>query len=442
MCSPAQSQTMWCPADLNQDHEVGAPDVSLLLLGWGSTLPLDPADINRDGEVDGQDLGCMLLEEGPCPPTLESLLVNLRESQGAPWGITVPGLAAAVVTGVADHLEVVEAVSGSSNPPANTPLELGDRFHVGSVTKTFIAALIMQLVQEGKLSLSDPISRWITFPDGDTITVSMLMGHTSGIRSSDELPGFTRLLSPEQCIALAAAVPLVFAPGSSWAYSNTNYAILGVIAEKTSGSTWENALRERFFIPLGLHDTYVWSGHAEGSTVDGSRLNCGASGESPCVPGPGFTLVAEDDGFAWTVAGAAGALVSTPADIARWMNALVGGNVVDKQHLDLMITPTPQSVEVLALLPKFGSMRWTGVGLGLFCFEIDGVGTGYGHSGLINGFTANVAHVPAIGVTVGFTSNFQQINSIEALGDLIIHVAASMPASNSGCETDAPNGSE
>ena len=81
------------------------------------------------------------------------------------------------------------------------------------------------------------------------------------------------------------------------------------------------------------------------------------------------------------------------------------------------------------MLPKFGSMRWTGDGLGLFRFEIDGVGTGYGHSGLINGFTANVAHVPAIGVTVGFTSNFQQINSVETLGDLIIHVAASMPAS-------------
>ena len=373
---------------------------------------------------------------------LERSLANLRESQGALWGMTVPGLAAAVVTGVDDHLELVEAVSGSSNPPGKTPMRLGDRFHVGSVTKTFIAALIMQLAQEGKLSLNDPISKWMNFPGGDAITVSMLMGHTSGIRSSDELPGFARLLSPEQCIALAAAVPLVFAPGSSWAYSNTNYAILGVIAEKISGSTWENELRERFFIPLGLHDTYVWSGHAEGSTVDGSRLNCGASGESPCVPGPGFTLVAEDDGFAWTVAGAAGAIVSTPADIARWMTALVGGKVVDKQHLDLMITPTPQSVEVLALLPKIGSMRWTGDGLGLLRFEIDGVGTGYGHSGLINGFTANVAHVPAIGVTVGFTSNFQQINSIEALGDLIIHVAASMPASNSGCETDAPNGSE
>lgn len=66
----AQAQTMWCPADLNQDHEVSAPDVSLLLLAWGSTIPSDPADLNRDGQVDGQDLGLMLLEQGPCAPAI------------------------------------------------------------------------------------------------------------------------------------------------------------------------------------------------------------------------------------------------------------------------------------------------------------------------------------------------------------------------------------
>lgn len=66
----AQAQTMWCPADLNQDHEVSAPDLALLLVAWGSTLPSDPDDLNRDGQVDGQDLGLMLLEQGPCAPTI------------------------------------------------------------------------------------------------------------------------------------------------------------------------------------------------------------------------------------------------------------------------------------------------------------------------------------------------------------------------------------
>ena len=177
---------------------------------------------------------------------LERSLANLRESQGAPWGITVPGLAAAVVTGVDDHLEVVEAVSGSSNPPGKTPLRLGDRFHVGSVTKTFIAALIMQLAQEGKLSLNDPISKWMNFPGGDAITVSMLMGHTSGIRSSDELPGFARLLSPEQCIALAAAVPLVFVATSSSVFPCDNASSTSLNFATISSGLWRFLVIARF----------------------------------------------------------------------------------------------------------------------------------------------------------------------------------------------------
>jgi len=358
---------------------------------------------------------------------LERSLATLRESQGAPWGITVPGIAAAVTTGTGDRQKVVEAESGSANPLTCTPLASGDRFHIGSVTKTFTAALIMQLAKEGKLSLSDPISKWIKFPGGDAITVRMLLGHTSGIQGFNELPGHARGLSHEQCIALAAGVPPLFAPGSSWAYSNTNYIMLGVIAENAGGCSWENALRERFFVPLGLRDTYVWSGRAEGPTVAGSRLNCGAAGEPRCVPQPGFTLVAENDGFDWTVSWAAGALVSTPADIARWMAALMDGTVVDMQHLDLMITSSPESVRVLASLPKFGSLRWTGEGMGLMRYEIDGVGTGFGHEGLINGFSANVAYLPASGMTVVFASNFQQIHAMQTLGDLIIAAAATRP---------------
>ena len=356
---------------------------------------------------------------------LEQSLAKLRESQGEPWGVTVPGLAAAVVSGADDPAELLDAVSGSSDPPGNTALATSDRFHVGSVTKTFTAALIMQLAQEGKLSISDPISKWIEFPGGDDISIRMLLGHTSGIQSFDELPGHSRLLSPEQSIDLAAAVPPLFNPGSSWAYSNSNYTMLGVIAEKASGSTWESEVSERFFGPLGLRDTYVWSGKSKGSTVAGSRLTCGQPNEPKCAPPrPGFRIVPEEDGFDWTVSWAAGAIVSTPADLVRWMDALMGGEVVDKAHLDLMMTPTPESIEELQSLPKYGPLKWTGDGLGLLQYQIDEVGTAYGHEGLINGFSANVAHVPAKGLTVAVASNFVPFDTFEALGDLIVRSSA------------------
>jgi D-alanyl-D-alanine carboxypeptidase len=134
--------------------------------------------------------------------------------------------------------------------------------------------------------------------------------------------------------------------------------------------------------------------------------------------------VPEEDGFDWTVSWAAGAIVSTPADLVRWMDALMGGEVVDKAHLDLMMTPTPESIEELQSLPKYGPLKWTGDGLGLLQYQIDEVGTAYGHEGLINGFSANVAHVPAKGLTVAVASNFVPFDTFEALGDLIVRSSA------------------
>lgn len=118
--------------------------------------------------------------------------------QGEPWGITLPGLAAAIAD-PDDSEKGPRVVSGSSDPPGDTELIPADRFHVGSVTKTFTAALIMQLDQSGELSLSDSISKWIRYPGGRSITVEMLLGHTSGIPDLSELEGRTRTDTPDHC---------------------------------------------------------------------------------------------------------------------------------------------------------------------------------------------------------------------------------------------------
>lgn len=354
---------------------------------------------------------------------LTETLTQIRAEQGEPLAITLPGVAAAALTKSGDKQILSSEVSGPANPPGDTPLLADERFHIGSLTKTFTAALIMQLDQAGQLSLSDPISTWLDYPGGENITVEMLLGHTSGLPDFSEMSGQSRTATPQESIALAATGTPLFAPGSEWAYSNTNYTMLGVIAEEVTGKPWADEVQQRFFEPLGLSNTYVWQGTEQPPTADGSRLSCGEEGEPKCVQQPGFTVLPVTDGFDWTVAWSAGAVVSTPADVVTWMQALVVGDVLDAEHRQLMTTPTPQSQAALAQLPPYGSLTWTGAGLGLLQYEIAGQGVGWGHSGGINGFTSNAVHMTNSGQTVAVTSNFQQTETYSALGALVTAVS-------------------
>ncbi len=359
---------------------------------------------------------------GSVESALDETVIQIRSSQGKSWGITFPGVAAAIAD-PQDSGRGPRAVSGSSNPPGDTELTRADRFHIGSVTKTFTAALIMQLDQSGELSLSDPISNWIRYPGGSNITVEMLLAHTSGIPDFTELPESRRRRAdtPERSIALVSKAKPLFSPGSQWSYSSTNYIMLGIIAERVTGATWADQVRSRFFEPLGLSDTYVWEGEPQPPTVDGSRLVCGYPGEPKCVKKPGFEIVPVTDGFDWTIAWAAGAVVSTPSDLAHWIDQLVDGEVLDAEHRRLLTTPTPQSVEAVSGSPSYrsGAVRWTGGSLGLLRYEIDGQGKGWGHEGSINGFVSNVVRMDESGLTVAVSSNFLQFDSFAALGELV-----------------------
>ena len=357
--------------------------------------------------------------------SLSSTLTQLRDTNAQAWGVQIPGLAAAVVQ--RDAVEPIESVSGVANPPGDQSLVLADRFHVGSITKTFTAALIMLLDQEGLLQLDDPISTWIDYPDGNDVTVRMLLGHTSGLPDFSQMPELTHRETPTEAVALAATGEPLFPPGASWSYSNTNYILLGLISQEVTGETWEEQVRSRFFEPLALDSTYIWQGNLEEPTTTGSRMACGYEGEPRCTPQKGLDLVAVTDGEDWTLAWAAGAIVSTPADIARWMAALGSGVIVDAQHLTLMTTPSPQSIAALADLAAFGPTRWTGEGLGLMQYEIDGHGVGWGHEGSINGFVANVVYMADSGATFSVTSNFAMTDSFAALGDLVLATEVMSP---------------
>ncbi|MDG1267015.1 MAG: serine hydrolase [Ilumatobacter sp.] len=347
---------------------------------------------------------------------LEKSIAELRISLGEQWGEPIPGLSAAVLT----NGDARVAASGSANPPGSIKLRSNDRFHIGSITKTFTAALIMQLDQERLLSLEQPISRWFDYPNGDLITVAMLLGHTSGVADFSESSSYTPTDSPERSVQIAATLDPVFDPGADWSYSNTNYILLGLITEQVTGASWASEVASRFLKPLGLMDTYVWTGQPHGSTVQGSRLSCSGPEEPACNP-PQFDLdvLPIADGHDWTVAWAAGAMVSTPHDVARWLRALVRGDVLDEEHRLLMTTATPQSVKARALAPPFGTLRWTGNGLGLFRYEVESEGIGWGHEGLINGFAANAIQMSERDLTVSILSNFQMTDSFTALGEIV-----------------------
>ena len=350
--------------------------------------------------------------------SLVATLAQLRDTNAQAWGVQVPGLAAAVLE--REATAPIAAVSGAADPPGNQSLVLADRFHIGSITKMFTAALIMLLDQEGLLQLDDPISTWIDYPDGADITVRMLLGHTSGLPDFSQMTELTHRETPRESVALAATGEPLFPPGTSWAYSNTNYTLLGLISQEVTGETWAEQVRTRFFEPLTLDSTYVWEGKPEGPTTTGSRMACGYQGEPLCTPQKGLKLAAVTDGEDWTLAWSAGAIVSTPADVSRWMAALGSGAVVDAEHLELMTTPSPQSIAALQDMAAFGSMRWTGEGLGLMQYEIDGHGVGWGHEGSINGFVANVVYMVDSGSTFSVTSNFAMTDSFAALGDLVV----------------------
>ena len=147
---------------------------------------------------------------------------------------------------------------------ATTPPSADTHFRIASNTKTMTAAVIMQLAQEGKLSLDDPVSKYVPgVPNGDKITIAELLEMRSGLYNYTDAPEFsasldrdpTKVWTPAELLAIAFAHPPNFPPGTAFDYSNTNYALLGLIAEKVDGKPLAKSLQDRLFGPLGLKHT-------------------------------------------------------------------------------------------------------------------------------------------------------------------------------------------
>jgi D-alanyl-D-alanine carboxypeptidase len=189
----------------------------------------------------------------------------------------VPG----VVVLVRDGHRTTRIASGYGNLAKQTPIRVTDKFRVASLTKTFVATVVLQLVGERTLALDDTVERWLpgVFPDGDAIMIRQLLNHTSGIYDAQNDPAIlapyfagdlTHFTPPLELVQVAAAHELLFPPGSNWSYSNANYFVVGLIIEAATGNPLGSELRRRIFRPLDL-------------TTRHSRAHRGSPGLTPTV---------------------------------------------------------------------------------------------------------------------------------------------------------------
>jgi len=219
--------------------------------------------------------------------------------------------------------------SGLANVEDGIPADPDDRFRIGSITKTFVASLVLLLEDEGALSRDDLVSDWLPdAPHASEIRLRHLLSHTSGLDDYvDELPFLghpQNTWEPEELIAFIADRDLLFEPGSAYSYSNTNFILVGMIVQVASGRSWGEGVRERFLEPLWLHDVTI------PSEQPGTDTNVeGYFGDADVT-----------DLYNPTGAWAAGEMVSDAEALTRWASYLYGGRVLPPAQLEVMTTPT------------------------------------------------------------------------------------------------------
>lgn len=272
---------------------------------------------------------------------------------------------------VRDEHGVWRADSGVAELGTTRAVPVDGRFRAGSITKTFVATVALQLVGEGRLRLDDTVEAWLpgVVPDGHRVTVRQLLDHTSGLydvlHTLPMPPGQAfldnrwRTWTAAELVARAVANPPTFEPpGSAFAYSNTNYLLLGQIIEKVTGRSYGEEIDRRIIGPLGLRGTSV-------------------PGTSPRIRGPhphGYVLAQQGGEVRLldytemnpSVMGASGEMISTAADLNRFFAALLGGRLLPRHLLGDMATPGVEG-------GRYGlGLAWRGTSCGVRVYGNDG----------------------------------------------------------------------
>ena len=316
------------------------------------------------------------------PPDFVSKADALVESAYPANG---PGAAVIVTEG---GRPVYERGRGLADVGSKTPITPETVFRLGSITKQFSAAIMLQLVAEGKVSLDDPLSKFLPdYPEpGASATVAQLLNHTVGVQSYTGIPGWMveektgKAYTTEELIAEFRDIPSPSKPGEKWDYNNSGYVLVGAVIEKVTGKPWHEAVDERIARPLGL--TTIRYGVFESETSNMARGYTDRDGK-----------IAPSQKIHMSVPHAAGALIGSVEDLAKWNAALHGGKVVPQAFYSKMIAPT--------VLPDGKENPY---GFGIRNGDVRGR-AGIGHGGGIFGFSTDSIYLPKDDLFVAVFAN-------------------------------------
>ncbi|NSW38813.1 beta-lactamase family protein [Bacillus sp. Xin1] len=265
--------------------------------------------------------------------------------------------------------------AGLADLSTKKPMKTDFRFRIGSVTKTFIATVLLQLSGENRLNLDDSIEKWLPGViqgngyDGNQITIRQILNHTSGIadyvNSKDfDIMDTKKSYTAEEFVKMGISLPPDFAPGKGWSYSNTGYVVLGILIEKVTGNSYAEEVENRIIEPLDLSNTFL-------------------SGNSSVIPGTKhargyFQLdgASELKDVTYINPGSSdGDMISTADDLNKFFSYLLSGKLLKEQQLKQMLTTVPTGRE------------GTGYGLGIFETKLPNGVSIWGHKGSVLGFT-------------------------------------------------------
>jgi D-alanyl-D-alanine carboxypeptidase len=287
------------------------------------------------------------------------------------------GVPGAVLVVDDPQAEPIALAAGVSDIESGRATRVGDRFRIGSLTKSYVATVVLQLDEEGKLSLDDTVEQWLPglLPNGDEITVRQLLGHRSGLFEYEEDPrvlkpylagDYAYRWEPEELIRIAVSHGPVAEPGTKVVYSNTNYTVLGLLVEAASESSLGAELERRIFAPLDLGATSFAEDGAMRPPYSRGYL---AGGEEL------IDVTAVSPSHYW----AAGNIVSTADEVMRFNEALFDGVLLSDDSMEEMTTLVEEAP---------GLER----GLGIAHGET-GCGTWDGHDGSVPGYDAVARHL-------------------------------------------------
>ncbi|MDA2760773.1 serine hydrolase [Bacillus cereus group sp. Bc005] len=259
------------------------------------------------------------------------------------------------------------------------PMKTDFRFRIGSVTKTFVATVLLQLAGENRLNLDDSIEKWLPGViqgngyDGKQITIRQVLNHTSGIadyiQSKDfDIMDTKKSYTAEEFVKMGISLPPDFAPGKGWSYSNTGYVLLGILIEKVTGNSYAEEIEDRIIEPLDLSNTFL-------------------PGNSSVIPGTKHARgYVQPDGASelkdvtYSNPGSSdGEMISTADDLNKFFSYLLGGKLLKEQQLKQMLTTVPTGREGM-----------DGYGLGIFETKLPNGVSIWGHTGGALGFTTLV----------------------------------------------------